>query len=214
MQSLKKIHYNIKELNPSDQTHLSWLKELGVVDVKGLKILDLGCGSGYLCKSFIDQGAALAVGMDVELPEKNKDKADSGLHFVLADLNAENWADQLKDELGPDAFDLVLGFDIIEHLKSPVGFLENIKTLSHAKTKLILTTPNTNSWERLLKPKTWSGALDGDHLILFNAYSLTFLLERCGFSPLQVSAPIRKLGFFSKFFFSWGGQLLSKSTLS
>ncbi|KAL6248597.1 hypothetical protein RBB50_004852 [Rhinocladiella similis] len=63
-----------------------------VPDVKGLNILDLGCGSGWFCRWATDHGAESVLGLD--LSEKMLDKARSltgetstGIEYRRADLD-------------------------------------------------------------------------------------------------------------------------------
>jgi 2-polyprenyl-3-methyl-5-hydroxy-6-metoxy-1,4-benzoquinol methylase len=207
---MNKIHYNTKGQNPSDLVHLSWLQSLGVDNIQNLNILDLGCGSGYLCRKFMSEGAQSVVGVDIDRPVEFGEENDN-FKFLQVDLNAEDWAGTVASEVFSEKLDLVLAFDIIEHLNSPVHFLQNIHRLLADSGRLVLTTPNTNSWECLLYPKTWSGAKDPDHLTLFNAYSLGFVLERTGFGRVKMQAPINKLGPLASWAPNWGGQLLSLS---
>jgi len=213
---MNKIHYNTQGLNPSDLVHLKWMASLGITDVKGLNILDLGCGSGYLCNKFITEGARSVVGVDIDRPVDFGFEGDN-MHFLPLNLNSPNWAVDLEAKLKSEKFDLVLAFDIVEHLNAPSEFLRNINNLLAENGSLILTTPNTNSWECMLFPKTWSGAKDPDHLTLFNTYSLSFILERTGFEIEKMQARINKLGPLASLVPNWGGQLLSlsrKSSLS
>ena len=188
----------------SDQVHLEWLSQLGIKSFAGLRVLDVGCGSGFLARLALEQGALDSVGLDIEKPREG-----FGPHaawtFVQADLDRANW----QVELLSKSFDLILAFDIIEHLRSPVAFLEQCRALLQSQGKLFLTTPNVQSLERILHPKTWSGAFDPQHRILFSPYSLKFLMARTGFRTLNLSAPMRLLRWLP---FSLqpaiGGQLL------
>jgi hypothetical protein len=74
-----------------------------------------------------------------------------------------------------------------------VRFLSGCRDLLKPGGRLILTTPNTASWERILKGDRWSGATDPQHRILFSRYSLGFLLQRVGLIPVQLRAPVRRL---------------------
>ncbi len=207
---MKKIHYSTQGQNPSDLVHLDWLRSLGVEDVQGLNILDLGCGSGYLCNKFKSDGARNIVGVDIERPVDFVFD-DEKLQFLQLDLNAPDWAGHLTSKSDFQKFDLILAFDIVEHLNAPSDFLKNINSLLADSGQLVLTTPNTNSWECLCFPKNWSGAKDPDHLTLFNTYSLSFILERTGFEIRKIQARINKLGPFAPLIPNWGGQLLSLS---
>jgi 2-polyprenyl-3-methyl-5-hydroxy-6-metoxy-1,4-benzoquinol methylase len=174
-----------------DLDHLRWLDAASVGGWRGKAVLDLGCGSGFLCQLAHEGGARHVVGADLLPP----DRAPRGWQHCVIDLDAERWDAELpRPDGGASGFDLVLAFDILEHLSAPVRFLSACARLLAPSGCLVLTTPNTNSWERILRPSAWSGATDPQHRILFNRYSLRFLVERCGFLPVTLAAPVRKLG--------------------
>lgn len=186
----------------SDLDHLQWIKEAKVESLKGMRILDLGCGSGYVCHKAISDGAATAVGIDVVRPEIPSG-GTNGWQFMSTDLNARNWHESFNEQ-----FDLVLAFDIIEHLDSPFLFLSSCRKLLVDSGRLVLTTPNALSWERFAKPLSWSGATDPQHKVLFTKYSLDFLLNRVGFRSNYMSAPMRSLSFLGALQPQVGGQIL------
>lgn len=192
----------------SDAVHLDWLQNLGVTSFTGTRLLDLGCGSGFLAHLAKNQGALVSVGVDIEKP-KDGVFEPTGWRFVQANLDGEDW---LK-ELPLQQFDMILAFDIIEHLRSPVAFLEQCRKLLSPNGALYLTTPNVQSLERMLKPDSWSGAFDPQHRILFSRYSLDFLLRKTGLKTVQMLAPMRSLRWLPR----WlqppiGGQLLVQAT--
>ena len=176
-----------------DLDHLSWLGEhtsVGLGDWAGKALLDLGCGSGFLCAEAARQGARHVVGIDLKSP----DVEAKDWRFCTVDLEADDWTAEVpRAQNGHSSFDLICAFDILEHLSSPVKFLNNCRNLLSSGGHLVLTTPNTASWERLLKGEAWSGATDPQHKILFSRYSLAFLLRRTGFHPMVLNAPVRKL---------------------
>lgn len=186
----------------SDLDHLKWLDRLGIRNFAGLSVLDLGCGSGFLCEKLKSGGAHRVVGVDLVKPSN---ASSTDWEFLSADLDQSDWSCVLSQE----PFDLIFAFDIIEHLQSPYLFLQNCLRLLSAEGQVVLTTPNVNSWERLSKPKTWSGARDEQHKTLFNRYSLSFVLERAGFELQQLSAPMRSLSFLGPLQPHIGGQILA-----
>ncbi|MBI2602921.1 MAG: class I SAM-dependent methyltransferase [Deltaproteobacteria bacterium] len=186
---------------PSDLDHLKWIHKVGIHSFKGLKVLDLGCGSGFLCHQAIQQGAERAIGVDIVKPDVSDE--DCHWQFRQANLDSESWAKDLRDD-----HNLILAFDIIEHLNAPFLFLTHCHRLLSDAGTLILTTPNTLSWERFLKPQTWSGVSDPQHKVLFTRYSLSYLLKQSGFQVEHYAAPLRSLKNLSAFSPQWGGQML------
>jgi len=187
------------ECRQSDLDHDKWLKTLGITSFLNLNILDLGCGSGYLCHKAMEQGASSALGIDVVEPRG----AGSTWQFQQLNLNEPEWHKSLSR-----GFDLIFAFDILEHLDSPSNFLSSCQQALAPNGHLVLTTPNVNSWECLLNPQSWSGVRDPQHKTLFTKYSLEFLLKKSGFSQLSISAPIRKLSFLGPMQPQVGGQIL------
>lgn len=177
-----------------DHDHLTWLEryaDLGRAAFAGKSLLDLGCGSGFLCQVEAESGAREVVGVDVLDP----DVKPVAWRFAKTDLDATGWETTLARPAGGGGFDVITAFDILEHLASPVRFLASCHALLAPGGRLILTTPNINSWERVARPGGWSGATDAQHRVLFSRYSLGFLVERCGFAAEVLKAPLRKLEF-------------------
>lgn len=183
----------------SDVDHLRWLRAAGVTSLSGRRLLDLGCGSGILCATALRDGASTVLGIDLHPPAveaADAAQASQGrLRFLAADLNAATWARDLTQALGWVPMDLIFLFDLLEHVDAPALLLRNCAELLAPQGQLVVTTPNCNSWERLLRPQTWSGAMDPQHKVIFTPWSLEFLAVRSGFSTDVLRAPIRKLEF-------------------
>lgn len=190
----------------SDHDHLHWLSELGISSFKGLGLLDVGCGSGYVCHHAMEQGASHAVGIDIVKPKGLGSEA--AWTFMDSDLNAADWTKDLKSK----KFDLILAFDILEHLDSPYVFLKNVRSLMTPQARLVLTTPNLMSWERFAKPGTWSGVRDVQHKTLFTRYSLRFILSKADLQVAMIKAPLRSLGGLSPLTPQIGGQIVCVAT--
>lgn len=188
------------------QTHLDWLNDFDICQFKNKSILDLGCGSGYLCHHVMEKNATRAIGVDIVAPHP---LYQSSFTYKPLDLDDSGFG----NSLGYKSFDLIFAFDILEHVESPYAFLQECKALLADGGRLFLTTPNIMSWERFRYPKKWSGAQDIEHKILFSKYSLEFLLERAGFSKIQTKAPLRSLKKLSYIAPQVGGQLVSLGSL-
>ena len=181
---------NFIKPNSRDADHFSWLsRKVPGMSCAGRSFLDIGCGSGLLSAELGALGAKRAVGVDIERPAASKNA--SNWEFFQIDLNNADWARNIPAADG--AFDVVTCFDILEHVDSPVAFLRKLREFLRPDGKVVLTTPNVNSWERILRGDRWSGAMDPQHKILFTIYSLGFLMTRLGFHVQYTTAPIRTL---------------------
>jgi SAM-dependent methyltransferase len=95
-------------------------------------VLDLGCGSGYGTAS-LAQGNAPVAGLDRVAPDAANRLARG--HFVRADLD-------LAMPFASRSFELVVSFQVIEHLEDPTHYIAAIAELLHPDGVALLTTPN------------------------------------------------------------------------
>jgi ubiquinone/menaquinone biosynthesis C-methylase UbiE len=108
-------------------------------DVGGLRVLDLGCGRGEAVRFCIDRGAE-AVGVDYS--KSALDLAQETLHSK-EDLLVRAKVQELP--FTEESFDLILAFDIVEHLHQPElqwMFEEAYRLLARGGRLLIHTMPN------------------------------------------------------------------------
>jgi 2-polyprenyl-3-methyl-5-hydroxy-6-metoxy-1,4-benzoquinol methylase len=86
--------------------------------------------------------------------------------------------------------DVVVSFEVIEHLFEPSQFIEHCGRMIPKGGLLVLTCPNGLGFDvAVLGPG--SLAVDAEHVNLFNPDSLSRLVERLGFTTLEVSTPGR-----------------------
>src|SRR6185436_4270583 len=101
----------------------------------GRSVLDAGCGEGYGA-AMLAERAARVVGMD-------RPEAVAVARARHRGLNLEYRAQNLErlDEV-QDVFDLVVSFQVIEHVPDPVDFLRGLAGRVAPGGELIVTTPN------------------------------------------------------------------------
>lgn len=101
------------------------------------RVLDLGCGTGYGTAALAG-GAARVVGFDRVAPSPTV--RGPGMAFVRGDLRGLPFA--------AGTFDLVVSFQVIEHLRDPGDYLREIGRVLRPDGTLLLTTPNLEQSER------------------------------------------------------------------
>ncbi len=140
---------------------------------RGAQVADLGCGSGDLLACLQGLGYRRLYGVDasreqVELARRH-----------LPEVVHGDFLELLPDLAG--RFDLVTSFDVVEHLDKDqvLAFLDGCHCALRPGGRLILQTPNAES--------PWGSDVrygDFTHETCFNAHSLGWLLELCGFRDI------------------------------
>jgi SAM-dependent methyltransferase len=94
-------------------------------------VLDLGCGSGYGTTELAEV-TSFVVGIDRSAPDASARKGSA--RYVRADLNAI--------PLAPACFDLVVSFQVVEHMRDPTDYLDGIARLLRPNGAALITTLN------------------------------------------------------------------------
>lgn len=113
---------------------------------KGMKVLDVGCGTGYGSAILADGAHVFGIDNDHEAIKFARKKFGAKANFQLGEAT--------KLKFRNKEFDLVCAFEVIEHLKDPDKFLEEAKRVLQGGGKLILSTPNqaSHSPDKLSSP--------------------------------------------------------------
>jgi 2-polyprenyl-3-methyl-5-hydroxy-6-metoxy-1,4-benzoquinol methylase len=154
----------------------------------GAKVLDIGCNDGTVSAQFLQLGAEVH---GIDLGEENVRRA-RGRGIEAQVCNA-------RERLPyPDgAFDVVFVGELLEHLYDTEVFLKETHRVLRRGGAVVLTTPNLASLANRLRmlcgyyPKMMSPFLSegmGDHIHLFTADTLELLLEKTGFSFVEITS--------------------------
>ncbi|MEX0345725.1 MAG: class I SAM-dependent methyltransferase [Rhizobiaceae bacterium] len=112
---------------------------LGAARVKGMRVLDVGCGTGHFSRRLKDMGAHVtACDLGPELVQKTRDLVEC--EAIVADaLNLSNYFE-------PNSFDVVVSSECIEHTPSPNGALAQMAGVLKSGGYLAISTPNIVWW--------------------------------------------------------------------
>jgi 2-polyprenyl-3-methyl-5-hydroxy-6-metoxy-1,4-benzoquinol methylase len=181
-------YQNIQPLLYRDKTFVEYsshkLAINKIISLKPKKLLDIGCGPGFVGKRCEENGIRVT-GIDQNKPLDGMisefHKADFDQNSLPVDLNQ---------------YDIILMLDIIEHLSSPEAFLLMMKNSLDFKNgnspKLLLSTPNIAFFSirinLLLGRFNYAerGILDITHKRLFTKNSLIQSLKDCGYEIEEI----------------------------
>ena len=142
-------------------------------------LLEIGAGYGIFCEEATKSGAFSKV-MGVE-PTPS-----------LADVCRKKGVDVFEssyEDLDPGIrADIIVCYEVIEHLQSPDKFMEFCYQTLNDGGLLILTCPCISGFETRVQGR-FSGTIDHQHVNLFSKTSLPLLAKRMGFSTAEVETP-------------------------
>jgi SAM-dependent methyltransferase len=130
----------------------------------GLKVLDLGCGDGFVSRELFN-------GMAVSVTAVDSNFTDSDIAALSAQSRNITYSKTLENE---GRFDLVLLLDVVEHVQDDLGFLMGIAQKRLASGgRILVTAPAFN--------------------ILFSGHD-RFLGHRRRYNPGELAALSRRAG--------------------
>ncbi|HEV7732166.1 MAG TPA: methyltransferase domain-containing protein [Candidatus Binatia bacterium] len=116
------------------QRHLAAYRYAATL-AQGRAVLDAGCGEGY-GSAMLAQGAARVRGLD-----QAEAIAIASLRHRAPNLEYRVYDLTQLERLG-ETFELVVSFQVIEHLHDPAGFLRGLAACTAPGGTLVVTTPN------------------------------------------------------------------------
>ena len=120
------------------------LDQINNRDIKKLKILDVGCGGGIICEPLARLGARVT-GIDfapnnIKAAKIHSKKNKLKINYIFKDIE--------KSKLD-EKFDIILMFEVLEHLDNWKKTIKNIKKNLSKNGKIIISTINRNLLSKL-----------------------------------------------------------------
>lgn len=147
------------------------------------RLLEVGPGFGTFCEIAIASKAFNEVVAVEPTPELADCCATRGIPVIRKRIED-------IDETDGSAADVLVAFEVIEHLFDPARFVARAASLVSPGGLLVLSCPNGEGFDIAeLGPK--SLAVDAEHVNLFNPASLANLVSACGFEVIETTTPGR-----------------------
>ncbi len=149
--------------------------------VKNAKILDIGCGDGEYTSLFCKNGNEV-IGLDLKNYVKPEYKKFEFVKGNAKDLPFPN-----------ESFDLVISFDVIEHVEDDEAFLAEAYRVVKKRGRILLETPNRERLSHKLiklvgKPAQYPLVLGDDciHIREYTKEELEDRFQKAGFKDIYI----------------------------
>ncbi len=173
------LHLEVADKVKSGKKAFGWPyrvldRRLRALRLKG-PLFEVGCGAGYFLHYMKKQGWT-ALGCDVDPSAVQAAKKLLNVDVIHSDFHASLVEDR--------SLDVLVAFEVIEHLEDPITFLQLASAKLRKGGYLFLSTPNASTkW-----PQHWSKertVLPPFHLTVFSERSMQRAAESTGFQVME-----------------------------
>lgn len=149
-------------------------------DLKKGRLVEIGCGTGDMLKSFADWGWQVE-GVDFD-PVAVGNARGKGLLVRQGDL--------LSQQYPSNSFDAIFASHVIEHVPDPTTLMIECRRILRPGGRIAMLTPNANAWGHSMFREYWRPLEPPRHLHLFTVGSFGKMARAAGLSveELRTSA--------------------------
>lgn len=133
-------------------------------------LIDFGAGAGAFVRAAIDRGWR-ATGVETSASARDRAREFYGV--------------ELLEAFPEEPCDVVTLWDVVEHLRDPIGLLSMIRGHLAPKGAVVLETGNYENWRRTADGDAWSLYLL-DHQYYFTPSSLAAVCDRAGYARFEL----------------------------
>jgi 2-polyprenyl-3-methyl-5-hydroxy-6-metoxy-1,4-benzoquinol methylase len=141
------------------------------------RLLDFGCGGGSFIVRMADQGWKV-IGLDASVGAVREIQEKLGLKALVGSLP--------HPDLKPETFDVITMWHSLEHVHEPKQILQEAWKLLVPGGRLLIATPNIESWPFYWFGQSWFGLDLPRHLIHFCPKTIRSMLETTGFRVASI----------------------------
>jgi len=150
----------------------SWIQPLSASG----RALEIGCGNGWMLRELRRRGWSV-VGNERTVQSALFASTVNGLPVFVGQLEALKPLPQ---------FELIILFQVLEHLTDPLRTLRQCASLLKEGGILVVSVPNMKSWQAKWTGQSWFHLDVPRHLFHFSPSSLSHTLELAGFDVVAV----------------------------
>jgi len=144
-------------------------------------LLEVGAGFGTFCEEMQSRSFFKNIVSVEPTPSLAETCRSKGITTIEQPIETVSFRPE-------DRLDVVVNFEVIEHLFSPKDFITKCGEMLLPGGLFIVTCPNGLGFD-VVTLKEVSKTIDHEHVNYFNPSSLTTLLESCGFEVLEELTP-------------------------
>lgn len=148
---------------------------------KSIDLMEIGAAHGIFCEEAAKTGCFNRIIAVEPHPEQAQHCRETGLEVI------ELPVEQVTDSA---CADVLVAFEVLEHLHSPTAFLKACVRMLRHNGLLMLTCPNVKGFDVTMLGLQ-SDVFSHEHLNYYHPDSLTLLLENNGLTVLELSTPGR-----------------------
>lgn len=141
------------------------------------RVLEVGCGDGWMLAMLQDRGWRV-LGCERSAEAARAAAEASGIPVVVGGL--EQCADG-------EPFDLIILFQVLEHMTEPMDTLRRCASLLRPGGMLVVAVPNFASWQARLTGRSWFHLDVPRHQHHFSPAALTTALETAGLQVVHTA---------------------------
>lgn len=158
------------------------MRRLGLGERPGQTLLDIGCGYGFFLKRMRDRARLDVAGVEL---------AEAQLRFATEDLglNVARDPDDLPERFR-EGIDLMVCFEVIEHIANPVDFLCGYARRLRPGGTLVIATDNFRSLPVRAMGDAFPKWIPHQHISLFDPSTIENAVTRTGLLEISGRASI------------------------
>jgi 2-polyprenyl-3-methyl-5-hydroxy-6-metoxy-1,4-benzoquinol methylase len=151
---------------------------------KNVKILEIGCGNGFILNKLYKMGYKNVYGV-----EPSTDAVNKANEIIKKNISVSI----LKENIyKPRIFDLIFFFQTLDHIPNPNNFLMMCNKYLKNGGSILAFNHNVNSISSLILREK-SPIIDIEHTYLYSFQTMKKIFEKNGFSVQKVYSPYNKV---------------------